>query len=70
MTKGTIAAGVLWLSIAAPTVAHNPLAKLPPAPRFAGANGGPETQLLVADSIQRAAVGQLPRRPAPGALLK
>jgi hypothetical protein len=36
MTKGTLAAGVLWISIAGPAVAHNPLAKLPPVPRFAG----------------------------------
>lgn len=64
MTKGTIAAGVLWLSIAAPTVAQNPLAKLPPAPKPAAANGGLETQLLVIHSVQRAAVGMLPRKPS------
>jgi len=65
MTKGTLAATVLWLSIATPAVAHNPLAKLPPVPRPAAASGDPETQLLVAQSARRTAVGYPPRRPAP-----
>ena len=61
MTKGTLAAGVLWLSIAGPTAAHNPLSKLPPAPRFVGATGDLETRLLVAHNGQRAAVADPPQ---------
>ena len=60
MTKGTIAAGVLWLSIAAPTAAEDPLSKLPPAPRFVGSTGELTTRLLVAYNVQRAAVGDPP----------
>jgi hypothetical protein len=62
MTKGTLAAVVLWLSIATPEVARNPLAKLPPVPRPAGASGELSTRLLVAHSVERAAVP--PRPPA------
>lgn len=64
MTKGTLAAVVIWLSTATPAVAHNPLAKLPPIPRSAGASGELSTRLLVAHSVERAAVGQPPRPPA------
>jgi hypothetical protein len=37
MTKGALAAALLWFSLAAPAAARDPLAKLPPAPRPAGA---------------------------------
>ncbi|MFL6830497.1 MAG: hypothetical protein ACJ8D5_07760 [Sphingomicrobium sp.] len=63
MTKGTIAAGVLWLSIAAPAAARDPLSRLPPAPRFIGASGELATRLLVAHNVDRAAVGDPPRAP-------
>ena len=63
MTKGTIAAGVLWLSIAAPTAARDPLSRPPPAPRFAGASGELETRLLVSHNVDRAAVGGPPPTP-------
>lgn len=66
MTKGTLAAGILWLSIAAPTAAHNPLSKLPPAPRFSGASGELATRLLVTHIADRAAVSDPPRLPKPG----
>ena len=60
MSKGAFAAGVLWLGLAAPAAAHDPLAKLPPAPRFLGAAGELATQLLAAHNRERAAVGHPP----------
>jgi hypothetical protein len=60
MTKGALAAALLWFSLAAPAAARDPLAKLPPAPRPAGATGELATRLLVAHNLQRAAVGHPP----------
>ena len=39
MTKGMVATVVLWFSIAAPAAARDPLSKLPPVPKSAGASG-------------------------------
>lgn len=60
MTRGTFAAAVLWLSLAAPAAARDPLAPLPPAPKYAGATGDLATQLLAAHNRERAAVGHPP----------
>ena len=60
MTRGTLAAAVLWLSLAAPAAARDPLAPLPPAPKFSGATGDLATQLLAAHNRERAAVGHPP----------
>ena len=62
MTRGTFAAVALWFTIAAPAAAHDPLAKLPPAPRFAGASGELATRLLVAHYAEQAAVADPPYR--------
>ena len=63
MTRGTLAATVLWLSIATPAVARDPLSKLPPVPRSAGGTAESETRLLVAHTMKRAAVGRPPQHP-------
>jgi hypothetical protein len=60
MTRGTFAAMVLWLSLAAPAAAQDPFAKLPPVPKFAGSSGELETRLLEAHNRERAAVGNPP----------
>jgi hypothetical protein len=60
MTRGTFAAAVLWLSLAAPAAAQGPFAKLPPAPKFAGAAAELTTRLLEAHNRERAAVGSPP----------
>jgi len=62
MSKGTVAAVVLWFSIAAPAAARDPLSKLPPVPRSAGATGELATRLLVAHNLERAAVADPPPR--------
>lgn len=62
MTRGTLAATVLWLTIATPAVALDPLSKLPPVPRFAG-GAESETRLLVTHKLKRAGVGRPPRYP-------
>ncbi|MFL5234429.1 MAG: CAP domain-containing protein [Sphingomicrobium sp.] len=66
MTKGTLAAAILWLSLAAPAAAHDPFAKLPPAPKPSGATGELATRLLEAHNRERAAVGHPPLAWDPG----
>ena len=60
MNRGTFAAAVLWLSLAAPAAAQGPFAKLPPAPKFAGAAAELTSRLLEAHNRERAAVGSPP----------
>jgi hypothetical protein len=66
MTRGTFAAAVLWLMLAAPAAARDPLGPLPPAPRFAGATGELAQGILAAHNRERAAVGSPPLEWDPG----
>jgi hypothetical protein len=58
MTRGTFAAAVLWLALAGPAAAQDPLAPLPR--QFGGASGDLAQRLLAAHNRERAAVGHPP----------
>src|SRR6476661_9783035 len=66
MTRGTLAAAVLWLFLAAPAAARDPLGPLPPAPKFSGATGELAQGILAAHNRERAAVGSPPLEWDPG----
>lgn len=50
----------LWLMLAAPAIARDPLSPLPPAPRYSGATGELAQRILAAHNRERAAVGHAP----------
>src|SRR4051794_12702200 len=58
MTRGTFAAAVLWLMLAVPAAAQDPLEPL--AQRYAGATGELAMRLLAAHNRERAEVGHPP----------
>src|SRR4051794_37911724 len=60
MNGYSFAAAILWLSLAVPAAAKDPFARLPPAPKLAGATGELTTRLLDAHNRERAAVGSPP----------
>jgi Cysteine-rich secretory protein family len=64
MTRGTFAAAALWLMLAAPAAAQDPLAPLPQ--QYAGATGELAMRLLAAHNRERAAVGHPPLLWDPG----
>jgi hypothetical protein len=66
MKPRTFATVALWLMLAAPAIARDPLSPLPPAPRYAAASGEFAQQILAAHNQERAAVGNPPLEWDPG----